>query len=92
MSPTDETTDESQTSRMIRRAILHELLQPFVPDPPPPVDMLQAVSRAIVVKASQGEMTAAKEVFDRIDGRTATAAAPASPEIPNEVFFTWQRP
>ena len=85
MTPTDEPTDESKTSRMMHRAILHELLQPFVPDPPPPVDMLQAVSRAIVVKASQGDMTAAKEVLDRIDGKTPAAAAPAAPETPKEL-------
>jgi hypothetical protein len=92
MPPTDETTEDNKVSRMVRRAILHELLQPFDPAPLPPVDMLQAVSRAVVIKASQGDMTAAKEVFDRIDGKTATAAAPASAEIPNEVFLTWQRP
>jgi hypothetical protein len=51
--------------------------------------MLQAVARAIVVKASQADMTAAREVLDRIDGKTPTAAAP---ETPNEVVFTWQRP
>ena len=68
MRPTDEPTDDNKAGRMMHRAILHELLQPYVPDLPPPVDMLQAVSRAIVVKASQGDMTAAKEVFDRIDG------------------------
>jgi hypothetical protein len=92
MTPTDEPTEDSKVSRMMRRAILHELLQPFDPNPPPPVDNLQAVARAIVGKGSQGDMTAAKEILDRIDGRTPTAAAPASAEIPNEVFFTWQRP
>ena len=92
MRPTDEPTDDNKASRMMHRAILHELLQPFDPDPPPPVDMLQAVSRAIVVKAWQGDMTATKEILDRIDGKTPTAAAPACAEIPNEVFFTWQRP
>jgi hypothetical protein len=92
MTPTDEPSEESKASRIMRRAILHELLRPFDPDPPPPVDMLQAVSRAVIVKASQGDITAAKEVFDRIGGRTPTAAAPAPAEIPNEVFFTWQRP
>jgi hypothetical protein len=50
MSPTDEPTEEGKASRMMRRAILHELLQPFDPDPPPPVDMLEAVARAIVGK------------------------------------------
>jgi len=92
MTPTDEPTEDNKASWMMRRAILHELLRPFDPDPPPPVDMLQAVSRAIVVKAWQGDMTAAKEILDRIDGKTLTAVAPASAEIPNEVFFTWQRP
>ena len=88
---TDDTAEDGKPSRMMRRAILHELLQPFEPDPPPPVHMLQAVSRAIVIKASQGDMTAAKEVFDQIDGKTA-AAVPASAEIPNEMFFRWRRP
>lgn len=92
VTPAAEPTEESKASRMMRRAILHELLRPFDPDPPPPVDMLQAVSRAIVVKAWQGDMTAAKEILGRIDGKTPTAVAPASAEIPNEVFFTWQRP
>jgi hypothetical protein len=92
MTLTDEPTEESKADRLIRRAILHELLQPFDPDPPPPVDMLQAVARAIVGKAAQGEMTAAREILDRIDGKTPTAAAPAAPETPQEVVFTWQRP
>ena len=39
MTPTDETTEDNKASRMMRRAILHELLQPFDPDPPPPVDI-----------------------------------------------------
>jgi hypothetical protein len=47
--------------------------------------MLQAVSRAIVVKASQGDMTAAREVLDRIDGKTPAAAAPAAPKTPKEL-------
>jgi hypothetical protein len=92
MTTTDDTTEDNKASRMMRRAILHELLQPFVPDPPPPVDMLQAVARAIVVKASQADMTATREILDRIDGKSPTAAAPAASETPNEVVFTWQRP
>ena len=89
MSATGETIDDTNTGRLMRRAILLELVQPFDLDPPPPVDMLQAVSRAIVVKASQGDITAAKEVFDRIDGRTATLA-PAFPEIPHQMLFAWK--
>ena len=93
MTPTDEPTEESKTSRLMRRAILHELLQPFVPDPPPPVDMLQAVSRAIVGKASQGDMTAAKEILDRIDGKTLPAA-PEPDQAPavRQVNVSWKKP
>jgi hypothetical protein len=92
MTPTDEPTEESKADRLIRRAILHELLQPPGPDQPPAVSRLQQIVRSFLDKAGQGDMTAAKEVFDRIDGKTPTAAAPATPDIPNEVFFTWQRP
>jgi hypothetical protein len=90
MTPTDEPTEDNKASRIMRRAILHELHQPLDPDEPSSIDKLQAVARAVVNKATQGDMTAAKEVLDRIDGKTA--AAPAAADIPNEVFFTWQRP
>jgi hypothetical protein len=94
MTPTDEPTEDNKASRMMRRAILHELLKPFDPDPPPPVDMLQAASRAIVVKASQGDMTVAKEVFDRI-GKTPAAAADADQTSKNatrQVNVSWKNP
>ena len=90
MTLTDEPTEESK--RLIRRAILHELLQPAGPEQPAAVSRLQQIVRSFLDKAGQGDMTAAKEVFDRIDGKTPTAAAPAAPETPNEVVFTWQRP
>ena len=92
MTPTDDTTEAGKADRLIRRAILHELLQPPGPDQPPAVSRLQQIVRSFLDKAGQGDMTAAKEVFDRIDGKTPAAAAPASADIPNEVFFTWQRP
>jgi hypothetical protein len=92
MTPTDEPTEESKASRMMRRAILHELLQPFDPDPPPPVDMLQAVARAIVGKSAQGDMTAAREILDRIDGKTPAAALEAdqTPAI-RQVNVSWKK-
>jgi hypothetical protein len=92
MTPTDQVTEESKASRMMRRAILHELLQPFDPDPPPPVDMLQAVARAIVGKSAQGDMTAAREILDRIDGKTP-AAAPEADQTPaiRQVNVSWKK-
>ena len=91
MTPTDEPTEENKASRIMRRAILHELHQPLDPDEPSSIDKLQAIARAVVDKATQGDMTAAKEVLDRIDGRTPTAA-PASAETPKEMSFSWQPP
>jgi hypothetical protein len=93
MTPTDETNEGSKVSRMMRCAILHELLQPFEPDLPPPVDMLQAVARAIVIEASQGDMTAAKEVLDRIDGKTPPTA-PELDQVPatRQVNVSWKSP
>jgi hypothetical protein len=46
LTPSDETTSESKTSRMIRRAIPHELHQPLGPDEPPPTYKLEAFVRA----------------------------------------------
>lgn len=92
MTPSDEPTEANKASRIMRQAILHELNQPLDPDEPSSIDKLRAIARAIVDKAAQGDMTAAKEVLDRIDGRTPTAAGPNSTETPKEMSFTWQRP
>jgi Recombination endonuclease VII len=71
MTPTDATTEDSKASRLMRRAILHELHQPFDPAEPPPAYKLQAVARAVVNKAAQGDLAAAKEILDRIGGWSA---------------------
>ena len=75
MTPTDETTEAGKAGGLIRRAILQELLQPPGPDQPPAVSRLQQIVRSFLDKAGQGDMTAAKEVFDRIDGKTPPAAS-----------------
>jgi len=91
MTPTDATTEDGEASRLMRRAILHELHQPLDPAEPPPAYKLQAVARAVVNKAAQGDLAAAKEILDRIDGKTPSSAL-ALAGIPNEVFFAWKPP
>jgi hypothetical protein len=44
----------------------HELHQPHGVDPPPPADQLQAVARALVTKAVAHDVSAIKEILDRI--------------------------
>ena len=93
MTPTDETTEAGKADRLIRRAILHELLQPPGPDQPPAVSRLQQIVRSFLDKAGQGDMTAIKEAFDRIDGRPGPSAAdPNASDDTRKVSITWQDP
>ena len=70
---TNDDSGDSNGLRVMRKAILHELRQPFGVDEPPPADKLQAVARALVTKAMAHDVSAIKEVIDRIDGKTPSA-------------------
>jgi hypothetical protein len=48
-------TEDNKAARIMRRAILLELLHPSGPDEPLPVDKLQAVARTPVDKAAGGK-------------------------------------
>jgi hypothetical protein len=89
MTSNDDATEDSKAARLMRKAILHELHQPFGVDPPPPTDWMQAVSRFLVTKAAT-DINAAKEVLDRIDGKTPSA--PTSIETPKQVNISWKLP
>ena len=82
---------DSKASRLMRAAILHELHCP--PDDPgaPSADMLQQVARSLVQKAGQGDVSAIKEVLDRIDGKTLPGAA-ESDDGPIRVNVGWGKP
>jgi hypothetical protein len=71
----DDPTDDNKAARLMRRAILHELLRSYGPDAADPADNLQAVARCLVAKAAGGDLSAIKEVLDRIDGKTPAATA-----------------
>jgi hypothetical protein len=89
MTSNDDTTEESKASRMMRKAILHELHQPHGVDPPPPTDRLEAVARALVDKAEAQDIQAIKEVLDRIDGKTPPAPTTDSQK---QVNVSWKFP
>jgi hypothetical protein len=88
MTSNHEDTNDSKAARLMREAILHELHQPFGVEPPPPSNWLQAVSRFLVTKAAQ-DLSAAKEVLDRIDGRTPSASTAPDQK---EVNVSWKFP
>jgi recombination endonuclease VII len=83
MTSNDETTDDgkddNKAARLMRQEILNELQRPFGSDPPPPENWLQAVSRFLVTRAAQ-DLSAAKEVLDRIDGKTPSAPTNDQPQ------------
>jgi hypothetical protein len=90
MTTTDDPGDENKAARVMRKAILHELHQPFGVDRPPPTDHLQAIARALVIKAAANDVSAIKEVLDRIDGKTPTT--PTINDLPQLVNLSWKLP
>jgi hypothetical protein len=82
---------DSKASRMMRQAILHELQCPPSDPDAPAADKLQQVARSLVNKAAQGDVSAIKEVLDRIDGKTA-AGATESDDGPTRVNVGWGKP
>jgi hypothetical protein len=83
--------DHGKASRLMRQAILQELLCPPGDPGAPAGDNLQQVARSLVDKATQGDVSAIKEVLDRIDGKTLPAA-PESDDRPTQVNMSWKKP
>jgi hypothetical protein len=79
-----------RASRLMRAAILDELRRPAEGEDTPPADKLHRVARALVDKAGQGDMTAIKEILDRIDGKSPAAAAEID-AAPGNVTFAWKQ-
>jgi hypothetical protein len=89
MPSNQNTTEDNNGAQLIRGAILHELNQPFGVEPPPPATWLQVVSRALVTRAAQ-DLSAIKEVFDRVGGRMPSS--PGASEAAKQINVTWKYP
>ena len=90
MTADEDVAKEGKTAILIRRALEHELHQPFGVEPSPPGTWLHALARALVVKAGQSDVQALKEVFDRASG--TMAAGPAGSDYPRLVNVPWKVP
>jgi hypothetical protein len=51
---------------------------------------LRRIVDNLIGKAIDGDLSAIKEIFDRIDGKAPTAAAGTGSEEPTKVVFRWQ--
>jgi hypothetical protein len=89
MSANVVSSEETKAMRLMRRAILHELQCPPGDLGAPPADMLAQVARSLVQKAAQSDVSAIKEVLDRIDGKTLPAA-PETDDRPARVNVSWK--
>jgi hypothetical protein len=51
---------------------------------------LRRIVDNLIGKAIDGDLSAIKEIFDRIDGKAPTAAAGTGSEEPTKVVFRWK--
>jgi hypothetical protein len=52
---------------------------------------LRRVVDSLVKKASDGDLAAIREIFDRIDGKAVAGSAAADDDQPQKVIFEWNR-
>jgi hypothetical protein len=89
MTTSNTAAEESEIARMIREAIAHELQKPVGTNQPPAANWLEALARALIVKAGEGDVQALKEVFDRAGGRMSSAPAASAPR---QLTLSWKNP
>ena len=69
---------DSKIARLMRQAILRELQSPPTDPEAPAADNLQQIARSLVNKLAQGDVSAIKEVIERIDLKVAASINTAS--------------
>jgi hypothetical protein len=75
MSPDTTPPEDNEASRLLRQAILHELQCPPSDPEVPAADNLQQIARSLVNKMAQGDVSAIKEVIERIGGKAVAGAS-----------------
>jgi hypothetical protein len=58
--------------------------------PGAPASSLRRIVDTLIGKAIDGDLSAIREIFDRIDGKAPAAAAGIAPEEPQKVVFQWK--
>ena len=90
MTQNEDQIEGGKASRLMRKAILQELHCPPGDPDELAADKLQQVARSLVNKAAQGDVTAIKEVLDRVDGKSLPGA-PDADEGPRQINVMWKK-
>jgi hypothetical protein len=89
--PTKRTAMSNSTrspgGKPFTRALLAALEEPA---PGADVPNLRRIVDNLIGKAIDGDLSAIREIFDRIDGKAPAAAAGTDTEEPTKVVFQWK--
>jgi hypothetical protein len=88
MTTDDTPPDNGNSARLIRDALLRELLRE-VDDDGRTATRLELTARALIDKGTGGDVAAIREAYDRIAGKTLPGVAQSDDE-PQTVTFGWQ--
>jgi ribosomal protein L17 len=81
----------TKPDKLMRDALALELHQEVKLTTGEKVKKLRLVARALVDNAIDGDTTAARECFDRMDGKV-TQGADATDQVRGDITFTWTPP
>jgi hypothetical protein len=80
-------TESPRAARMVTRALIAALEETVAGGD---VTNLRHIVNSLVAKASDGDLAAIREIFDRVDGKAGAAASAPSEEEP--LTLTFERP
>jgi hypothetical protein len=85
---TEDAPPESGDNNRPMWSMLNEELRRAIEDEGEMVEPGRLIVRRLVARGLNGDMTAIKEIFDRMDGKSVPGIAPA--EEPRKVIFSWK--
>jgi hypothetical protein len=87
----DEWPPDDGGSRRPMWEALDEELHRTVEDGGESMPMLRLIARRLAAKAAGGDISAIKEIFDRMDGKAVAGAAPDQ-DRPEKAILQWKDP
>jgi hypothetical protein len=89
MADDDAPPDGGTTAGLMRAALMRALRRQIEDADGRMVDQLQLIANKLADKAEDGDMSAIKEVFDRMDGKSSQGTT-AADEGPKLVTIRWK--